>query len=161
MPDKTGYEVVAPGKRSGLCKKHAWVVGKIGPRPEVTAKTTFQFTLFVRDCYNEPSTQQRFVLTAVPAIAQSEAEDDAEEEEIVVPVEPEEDVTPEEDDSAAADETTPYALWDANTVYGGNWGTFETVSLKGHNYQVKWWSQGDQPDLNCASGGAWTDLGAY
>lgn len=129
--------------------------------PEVTAKTTFQFTLFVRDCYNEPSTQQRFVLTAVPAIAQSEAEDDAEEEEIVVPVEPEEDVTPEEDDSAAADETTPYALWDANTVYGGNWGTFETVSWKGHNYQVKWWSQGDQPDLNCASGGAWTDMGAY
>ncbi|WP_139025220.1 carbohydrate-binding protein, partial [Klebsiella oxytoca] len=36
-----------------------------------------------------------------------------------------------------------------------------TVSWKGHNYQVKWWSQGDQPDLNCAAGQAWTDLGAY
>ncbi|WP_375538821.1 hypothetical protein [Klebsiella oxytoca] len=30
-----------------------------------------------------------------------------------------------------------------------SWGSFETVSWKGHNYQVKWWSTGDQPDTNC------------
>ncbi|MFJ2976480.1 glycosyl hydrolase family 18 protein [Kluyvera sp. NPDC087067] len=127
--------------------------------PEVAAKTAFQFTLFVRDAYNEPSTQQRFVLTVVPALAKDDADKNTDDE-IVTPVEPEEDVTPAEDDSAV-DETTPYALWDAETVYGGNWGTFETVSWKGHNYQVKWWSQGDQPDLNCGASGAWTDLGAY
>lgn len=127
--------------------------------PEVAAKTAFQFTLFVRDTYNEPSTQQRFVLTAVPALAKDDADKNTDDE-IITPVEPEEDVTPAEDDSAV-DETTPYALWNAETVYGGNWGTFETVSWKGHNYQVKWWSMGDQPDLNCAAGGAWTDLGAY
>ncbi len=71
---------------------------------------------------------------------------------------------PAEDDSSsddAAGQDTPHALWDANTVYGASWGTFETVSWKGHNYQVKWWSQGDQPDLNCGQSGAWTDLGAY
>lgn len=127
--------------------------------PEVAAKTAFQFTLFVRDAYNEPSTQQRFVLTVVPALAKDDADKNTDDE-IVTPVEPEEDVTPAEDDSAV-DETTPYALWDAEAVYGGNWGTFETVSWKGHNYQVKWWSQGDQPDLNCGASGAWTDLGAY
>lgn len=127
--------------------------------PEVAAKTAFQFTLFVRDACNEPSTQQRFVLTVVPALAKDDADKNTDDE-IATPVEPEEDVTPAEDDSAV-DETTPYALWDAEAVYGGNWGTFETVSWKGHNYQVKWWSQGDQPDQNCGASGAWTDLGAY
>ena len=133
--------------------------------PEVSAKTTFQFTLFVRDCYNEPSTQQRFVLTAVPALAaQGEPEPaDEEDETDIIPV-PDEDTTPTEDDAStddAADQDAPHALWDANTVYGASWGTFEIVSWKGHNYQVKWWSQGDQPDLNCGQSGAWTDLGAY
>ncbi|HCD8029249.1 TPA: chitinase [Klebsiella aerogenes] len=133
--------------------------------PEVSAKTVFQFTLFVRDCYNEPSTQQRFVLTAVPALSsQGEAEPaDEEDETDIIPV-PDEDTTPAEDDASAddaADQDAPHALWDANTVYGASWGTFETVSWKGHNYQVKWWSQGDQPDLNCGQSGAWTDLGAY
>ena len=132
--------------------------------PEVSAKTAFQFTLFVRDCYNEPSTQQRFVLTAVPAAAQVEPKPaDEEDETDVIPV-PDEDTKPAEDDSSsddAAGQDTPHALWDANTVYGASWGTFETVSWKGHNYQVKWWSQGDQPDLNCGQSGAWTDLGAY
>ncbi|VUS75231.1 glycosyl hydrolase family 18 protein [Klebsiella spallanzanii] len=125
--------------------------------PEVSVKTDFQFTLFVRDTWGEPSTQQRFVLTVVPAASEVQPEPE-EEEETVVPVEP---VEPEEDTTPADEETTPHALWDANTVYGGNWGTFEIVSWKGHNYQVKWWSQGQQPDLNCASGEAWTDLGAY
>ncbi|MDX7526716.1 chitinase, partial [Enterobacter hormaechei] len=56
--------------------------------PEVSAKTTLQFTLFVRDCYNEPSTQQRFVLTAVPALAaQGEPEPaDEEDETDIIPV---------------------------------------------------------------------------
>ncbi len=127
--------------------------------PDVSVKTNFQFTLFVRDVWGEPSTQQRFVLVAVPAASQIQPE--PEEEDSVVPVEPEEDTTPAEDETSGDDATTPYPLWDAATVYGGNWGSFETVSWKGHNYQVKWWSQGDQPDLNCAAGQAWTDLGAY
>ena len=42
-----------------------------------------------------------------------------------------------------------------------SWGSFETVSWKGHNYQVKWWSQGNQPDLNCGQFQVWSDLGAY
>ncbi|ECC1658732.1 TPA: chitinase [Salmonella enterica subsp. salamae] len=130
--------------------------------PEVSEKTAFQFTLFVRDCYNEPSSQQRFVLTAVPAQSQVQPEPEEEEEEIVVPVPDEgEDTTPAEDDTSADDKTSPYAQWDASTVYGASWGTFEIVSWKGHNYQVKWWSIGDQPDLNCSAVGAWTDLGAY
>lgn len=130
--------------------------------PEVSEKTAFQFTLFVRDCYNEPSSQQRFVLTAVPALSQVQPEPEEEEEEIIVPVpDEEEDTTPAEDDTPADDKTSPYAQWDALTVYGANWGSFEIVSWKGHNYQVKWWSMGNQPDLNCGAGGAWTDLGAY
>ncbi|EPH3389561.1 glycosyl hydrolase family 18 protein, partial [Klebsiella oxytoca] len=130
--------------------------------PEVTVNTNFQFTLFVRDAWGEPSSQQRYVLVVVPSASQVQPE--PEEDDTVVPVEPvepEEDTTLAEDDTSTDDATTPYPLWDASTVYGGNWGTFETVSWKGHNYQVKWWSQGDQPDLNCAAGQAWTDLGAY
>lgn len=131
--------------------------------PEVSEKTVFQFTLFVRDCYNEPSSQQRFVLTAVPALSQVQPEpEEDDEEEIIVPVpDEEEDTTPAEDDTPADDKTSPYAQWEASTVYGASWGTFEIVSWKGHNYQVKWWTMGDQPDLNCSAGGAWTDLGAY
>lgn len=113
----------------------------------------------MRDCYNEPSSQQRFVLTVVPAL--SPVQPEPEEDEIVVPVDPEDDEAPAEDDVPADDKVAPYAQWDASTVYGATWGTFEIVSWKGHNYQVKWWSMGDQPDLNCSAGGAWTDLGAY
>lgn len=130
--------------------------------PEVSEKTNFQFTLFVRDSFNEPSSQQRFVLTVVPALSQVQPEpEEDKEDEIVVPVEPEEDETPAEDEVPADDKTAPYAQWNASTVYGASWGTFEIVSWKGHNYQVKWWSVGDQPDLNCGVGGPWTDLGAY
>ncbi|WP_430541170.1 PKD domain-containing protein, partial [Salmonella enterica] len=66
--------------------------------PEVSAKTTLQFTLFVRDEQGEPSSQQRFVLTVVPAASdvQPEPADD------VVP--DEEDVTPEEDDVTPAED---------------------------------------------------------
>lgn len=130
--------------------------------PEVSEKTNFQFTLFVRDSFNEPSSQQRFVLTVVPALSQVQPEpEEDKEDETVVPVEPEEDETPAEDEVPADDKTAPYAQWNASTVYGASWGTFEIVSWKGHNYQVKWWSVGDQPDLNCGVGGPWTDLGAY
>lgn len=101
----------------------------------------------------------------MPALSQVQPEpeeEEEEEEEIIVPVpDEEEDTTPAEDDTPADDKTSPYAQWDASTVYGANWGSFEIVSWKGHNYQVKWWSMGDQPDLNCGVGGAWTDLGAY
>lgn len=119
--------------------------------PVVTVATDFQFTLFVRDVHNEPSTQQRFVLTVVPAASSVDPEPTPE-----PAPEPTPEPTPEPDDS-----TTPYPLWDTNTVYGANWGTFEIVSWKGHNYQVNWWSQGNQPDLNCGAGKTWTDLGAY
>lgn len=126
--------------------------------PEVSEKTELQFTLFVRDCYNEPSSQQRFVLTVVPALSLVQPEPEDEEEDIVVPVEPEEG---DEPDADADDKASPNAQWNATAVYGANWGSFEIVSWKGHNYQVKWWSMGDQPDMNCGNGGAWTDLGAY
>ncbi|ECG8588587.1 chitinase [Salmonella enterica subsp. salamae] len=129
--------------------------------PEVSEKTTFQFTLFVRDSYNEPSSQQRFVLTVVPALSMVQPDPEEEDDETIIPVPDEEDTTPAEDETPAEDTTSPYPQWNASTVYGANWGSFEIVSWKGHNYQVKWWSVGDQPDLNCTSGGAWTDLGAY
>ncbi|VUS77518.1 glycosyl hydrolase family 18 protein [Klebsiella spallanzanii] len=136
--------------------------------PEVTADTEFTFTLFVRDTWGEPSTQQRFVLSVVAAASQNDEGKDEEESEEQKDDEPadEQDNTddqpqPADDDVVPSDETTPYPLWDTNTVYGGNWGTFETVSWKGHNYQVKWWSQGNQPDLNCGQFAVWTDLGAY
>ena len=134
--------------------------------PQVTEETQFQFTLFVRDCWGEPSTQQRFVLTAVVAQADAQPEEDD-----VIPAPEDEDVIPapddkeedkeEETDTTPDDKAAPYAEWDATKVYGANWGSFEIVSWKGHNYQVNWWSQGNQPDLNCGAGGAWTDLGAY
>jgi len=125
--------------------------------PEVTEETQFQFTLFVRDCWNEPSTQQRFVLNVVAPLADTQPAD-----EDIIPEPQDDDIIPEpEDETPADDKTAPYAEWDANKVYGANWGIFETVSWKGHNYQVNWWSCGDQPDLNCGAGGAWTDLGAY
>ncbi|MGG7053831.1 chitinase, partial [Salmonella enterica subsp. enterica] len=80
--------------------------------PEVSEKTAFQFTLFVLDCYNDPSSQQRFVLTAVPALSQVQPEPE-EEEDIIVPVPDEEvDTTPAEDDTPADDKTSPYAQWD-------------------------------------------------
>lgn len=134
--------------------------------PEVTVKTEFQFTLFVRDAWGEPSTQQRFILTVVPALSdvepqpQPDEEEEEKEDEIIDPI-PEDDDKPAEDDKEEDDNAAPYAQWDAKTVYGASWGTFEIVSWKGHNYQVKWWSQGEQPDTHCAMGGAWTDLGAY
>lgn len=134
--------------------------------PEVAVKTEFQFTLFARDSWGEPSTQQRFVLVVVPALAavepkpEDEKEEEKEEEEIVDPV-PEDEVVPADEAKDEDEKATPHALWTAETVYGAKWGTFEIVSWKGHNYQVKWWSQGNQPDTNCGSGGAWTDLGAY
>lgn len=122
--------------------------------PEVAAKKELNFTLFVRDVHNEPSSQQRFVLTVVPALGNAAEQEEEEEEENntpnPTPVEPEENTAP-----------TPFPLWDAKTVYGGNWGTFETVSWKGHNYRVNWYSQGQQPDKNCAPYSVWTDLGAY
>ncbi|MBA7846021.1 chitinase [Klebsiella sp. RHBSTW-00484] len=128
--------------------------------PEVTVDTEFTFTLFVRDTWGEPSTQQRFVLSVVAAASQQDEDqseedyDDESEEEL-------DDESQQEEDVVPADETAPNPWWDANTVYGANWGSFETVSWKGHNYQVKWWSQGNQPDENCGQGGMWTDLGAY
>jgi chitinase len=45
--------------------------------------------------------------------------------------------------------------WSATTVYvGGN-----TASYQAHNYTAKWWTQGETPAANSASG-VWTDAGA-
>ncbi|MBA7932599.1 chitinase [Klebsiella sp. RHBSTW-00215] len=134
--------------------------------PEVTVDTEFTFTLFVRDTWGEPSTQQRFLLSVVAAASQNDEGEDESEEQNDDEAADDQDNTddqpqPADDDVVPSDETTPYPLWDTNAVYGGNWGTFETVSWKGHNYQVKWWSMGDQPDTNCDQFAVWTDLGAY
>ncbi len=132
--------------------------------PEVTADTEFTFTLFVRDTWGEPSTQQRFILSVVVASQGEPSADEPADEPADEAADDEkdaDDVPAQEDDVVPSDETTPYPLWDAKTVYGGNWGTFETVSWKGHNYQVKWWSQGNQPDLYCGQFDVWKDLGAY
>ncbi|WP_414166030.1 glycosyl hydrolase family 18 protein [Superficieibacter sp. BNK-5] len=127
--------------------------------PKVAVDTEFTFTLFVRDVNGEPSTQQRFVLTVVPAsssIDPDEEEDEREEDE----ADNQDDVEPQPEDDTA-DEETPHPLWNATTVYGATWGSFEIVSWKGHNYQVKWWCCGEQPDKHCSQGDVWTDLGAY
>ncbi|MSE29599.1 chitinase, partial [Escherichia coli] len=118
----------------------------------------------VRDSWGEPSTQQRFILSVVVASQGEPSADEPADEPADEAADDEkdaDDVPAQEDDVVPSDETTPYPLWDAKTVYSGNWGTFETVSWKGHNYQVKWWSQGNQPDLNCGQFDVWKDLGAY
>lgn len=124
--------------------------------PVVEAATELQFTLFVRDAQGEPSTQQRFVLIVVPAASAVEPTPADDEEEVTPTPVPSDDSESTPDDSASV-----YPQWDAATVYGVNWGEFEIVSWKGHNYQVNWWCEGMQPDLNCSQGQAWTDLGAY
>jgi len=133
--------------------------------PKVSEDTEFTFTLFVRDTWGEPSTQQRFVLSVVAATQSDDSEDESEDKNDDEPADDQDNSDdqpqPADDDVVPSDETTPYPLWNASTVYGSNWGTFETVSWKGHNYQVKWWSQGDQPDLNCGQFAVWSDLGAY
>ncbi|BBV32409.1 glycosyl hydrolase family 18 protein [Citrobacter cronae] len=124
--------------------------------PVVEASTEFQFTLFVRDAQGEPSTQQRFILTVVPAASTVEPTPSDDEGDVTPDPVPADDTDEQPDDSASA-----YPQWNATTIYGANWGEFEIVSWKGHNYQVNWWCEGLQPDLNCGAGQAWTDLGAY
>ncbi|MBV7405568.1 glycosyl hydrolase family 18 protein [Enterobacter sp. ENT03] len=120
--------------------------------PTVSAKKEFAFTLFVRDSKNEPSSQQRFVLSVVPGISeQAPVEEEEEEDNTPAPV------TPEEPAAGG----TPYPQWSATAIYGANWGTFETVSWKGHNYRVNWYSTGQAPDKNSGPYAVWTDLGAY
>ncbi len=126
--------------------------------PVVTQSTDYQFTLFVRDTKNEPSSQQRFVVTAVPGNVPAGGD---------TPVpqptpEPTPDPTPTPTPTPTPDTgSAPYPLWDAGTIYGAKWGSFEKVSWKGHNYQVNWYSQGEQPDLNCGPYQVWTDIGTY
>ncbi|ELY5872114.1 glycosyl hydrolase family 18 protein [Cronobacter sakazakii] len=126
--------------------------------PVVTQSTDYQFTLFVRDTKNEPSSQQRFVVTAVPGNAPAGGD---------TPVpQPTPEPTPEPTPTPTPTPTpdtgsAPYPLWDAGTIYGAKWGSFEKVSWKGHNYQVNWYSQGEQPDLNSGPYQVWTDIGTY
>lgn len=94
--------------------------------------------------------------------------DDIPDDEPTEPTEPTDD-TPDEgseggdvpDTTPADDTNAPYPQWDASTVYGNDWAHREIVSWKGHNYQVNWYSLGEQPDLNCGAYQSWTDLGAY
>ncbi|WP_064741923.1 glycosyl hydrolase family 18 protein [Hamadaea tsunoensis] len=47
------------------------------------------------------------------------------------------------------------AAWVAATAYNGG----AVVSYNGHQYTAKWWTQGNQPDLNVGDGKPWTDNG--
>ncbi|WP_064741647.1 carbohydrate-binding protein [Hamadaea tsunoensis] len=47
------------------------------------------------------------------------------------------------------------AAWVSTTAYNGG----AVVSYNGHKYTAKWWTQGDQPDLNTGDGKPWTDNG--
>jgi chitinase len=50
-----------------------------------------------------------------------------------------------------------YPTWNSSTVYtGGN-----EVLWQGKVYRAGWWTQGDQPDLNCGSGQVWTYVMDY
>lgn len=53
--------------------------------------------------------------------------------------------------SASADPTCA-AAWSASQVYTGGM----TASFDGHNYEAKWWTQGEQPP---GTSGVWTDEG--
>jgi chitodextrinase len=46
--------------------------------------------------------------------------------------------------------------WNPATAYNGG----AVVSYNGHQYTAKWWTQGDQPDLNLGDGKPWADNGA-
>ncbi|OLE21414.1 MAG: hypothetical protein AUG44_27665 [Actinobacteria bacterium 13_1_20CM_3_71_11] len=46
--------------------------------------------------------------------------------------------------------------WSAATAYNGG----AVVSFNGHQYTAKWWTQGEQPDLNLGDGKPWSDNGA-
>jgi predicted chitinase/chitodextrinase len=50
------------------------------------------------------------------------------------------------------------AAWNSTTAYHGG----AQVSYSGRNYTAKWWTQGDQPNLNAGEGGdqEWRDNGA-
>ncbi|GAA4261036.1 carbohydrate-binding protein [Dactylosporangium darangshiense] len=45
--------------------------------------------------------------------------------------------------------------WNASTAYVGG----SVVSYNGHKYTAKWWTQGEQPNLNLGDGKPWTDNG--
>ena len=47
------------------------------------------------------------------------------------------------------------AAWSANAIYN----TGDTASLNGNVYQAKWWTQGDQPDLNSGTDNVWALVG--
>jgi chitinase len=51
---------------------------------------------------------------------------------------------------------TGLATWNAATAYNGG----AVVGFNGHNYTAKWWTQGEQPDLNLGDGKPWADNGA-
>jgi chitodextrinase len=46
--------------------------------------------------------------------------------------------------------------WQSTAVYGGG----NQVSYNGINYQSKWWTSGQRPDLNSSQWAVWTNLGA-
>ena len=108
--------------------------------PLVTQLTTYQFTLIAHDDKGGSSSQQRFVLSVVPALAE--------------PEEPE--VDPEEPEEGGSGQFVAPA-WVSTTAYTGG----AKCSYAGHNYQAKWWTQGDVPSANTGDGKPWVDLGAF
>jgi chitodextrinase len=48
------------------------------------------------------------------------------------------------------------AAWNSGTAYSGG----AQVSYNGRNYQARWWTQANQPNLSSGEGQPWQDLGA-
>ncbi|MCP2326818.1 chitinase [Hamadaea flava] len=70
-------------------------------------------------------------------------------------------VSPTTSTSASASPSTSTGTctapaWVATQAYNGG----AVVSYNGHKYTAKWWTQGNQPDLNTGDGKPWTDNGA-
>ncbi len=130
-----------PSQITSLADKTAEIIERVVV-PGSCLKNGLPVPLFVRDCYNEPSSPAALCLTAPRYLRfnPEPEEEEEEEEEIIVPV-PDGKKIPRRrwrDDTPADDKTSPYAQWDASTVlHGANWGFCfrEIVSWKGRNYR--------------------------
>jgi chitodextrinase len=64
--------------------------------------------------------------------------------------------TPTTTPTTPAGGCTGLATWNAATAYNGG----AVVAYSSRKYTAKWWTQGDQPNLNTGDGKPWTDNGA-
>nr|BAA06605.1 Chitinase II precursor [Aeromonas sp. 10S-24] len=63
--------------------------------------------------------------------------------------------TPKPTATPVPSSTTCAATWSSSTAYNGG----ATVAYNGHNYQAKWWTQGNVPSSSTGDGQPWADLG--